>query len=366
MNKLANGYSVEVDSVDRENWHNILDNFNDANIYQTWDYNEVRSGKNNISQLILKKNSAIIAATQVRIFKLPIINIGIAYVFWGPLWQPDGIKPEAEFFCQTIRALRNEYVFRRGLALRIFPVLFSNEDEHYLSVLKEEGFSLHEKGKRSRTLLINLTPSLDDLRKGLEQKWRNCLNRAVKNRLEIIEGHDDKLFEEFTTIYKEMLDRKQFAESNDINEFRTIQKMLPEHLKMKILLCKFEGEIVTGAIFSAIGKTGVYIFGATNDHGMKSNGSYLIQWKFIEWLKENNYIHFDLNGINPENNPGTYKFKAGLCGKNGKDVTFLGQFDAYKNQLQCSAIKYAEATVANIRKVKQSKANWHNPKTNKY
>lgn len=365
MNKLSNGYNIEVDSVDREQWYRILNSFNDANIYQTWDYNEIRSGKNNISQFILKKNSSIVAAAQVRIFKVPVINIGIAYLFCGPMWQPNGIEPDTEYFSQALRALRNEYVYNRGLVLRIFPNLFKEEHGDYLPILKDEGFLLHEKGVRSRTLIIALTPSLDELRKGLEQKWRNCLNRAVKNSLEIIQGVDDNLFEQFITIYKQMLERKRFIESNDINEFRAIQKMLPDNLKMKILLCKFKGEIVSGAIYSAMGKKGIYIFGATNDHGMKSNGSYLLQWKFMEWLKESNFEYFDLNGINPDTNPGTYKFKAGLCGKNGKDVTFLGQFDTYKKHITYSAIKYAEATLSTIKKAKQIKANWLKPEPNR-
>jgi lipid II:glycine glycyltransferase (peptidoglycan interpeptide bridge formation enzyme) len=36
----------------------------------------------------------------------------------------------------------------------------------------------------------------------------------------------------------------------------------------------------------SIGDTGVYLFGATNDEGMKNKGSYLLQWKAIQWMKK--------------------------------------------------------------------------------
>lgn len=61
---------------------------------------------------------------------------------------------------------------------------------------------------------------------------------------------------------------------------------------------------------------------------MKSRGSYAPQWKLIEGLKRDGIAVYDLNGINPEKNPGTFKFKDDLAGKNGSDVRFLGWFDS--------------------------------------
>ena len=344
MRRLARDYSAEFDSVDENTWYNIVRGFNDANIYQTWAYNEVRSGRKNVSCMVLKRNEVIVAAAQLRMARVPILNAGVAYVRWGPLYRPKDSYEDLETFAQALRALRNEYACRRGLVLRVYPYLFDDESERYLLVFQQEGFSLLKDAKRERTLVINLQPKLEDLRKGLNQKWRNCLNRAEKNALEVLEGCGDELFGMFVEeIYRKMLARKKFAEPNDIDEFRRIQQALPEDLKMKITLCRHEGQLGTGSIFSAMGKIGVYLFGATNDLGMKSNGAYLQQWKFVEWLKENGFFSFDLNGISPETNPGTYKFKEGLCGKNGKDVYFLGQFQTYTNSLSCIAVRCGEA-----------------------
>ena len=101
-----------------------------------------------------------------------------------------------------------------------------------------------------------------------------------------------------------------------------------------------------------MGSLGVYLFGATNDVGMQSNGSYLQQWRFIEWMKERQFTRYDLNGINPETNPGTYKFKEGLCGKNGKDVQFLGQFQTCTSFLSSLSVKIGEGLLSNYQKAK--------------
>jgi lipid II:glycine glycyltransferase (peptidoglycan interpeptide bridge formation enzyme) len=338
ITELTAGYSVEVDTVSRESWDRIIEKFDDANIYQMWSYETVRSGQRNLSHLLLKKGEEVVAAAQARIATLPFINIGVAYIRWGPLWRTQTTN-SIEVFFQAVRALRNEYTCRRGLVLRILPVLFNDDADTFLPAFKSEGFTWLERARRERTLIIDLMPSLEDLRKGLEQKWRNCLNRAEKNNLEVIEAYDDQLFDMFVTIYKNMINRKKFMETSDVNQFRLIQKELPADFKMKVFICRSDEGLCSGAICSAIGKTGVYLFGATSDVGMKSKGSYLLQWKIIEWLKEKKCSYYDLHGINPVINPGTYNFKAGLCGRNGKDVLFLGQFDAYQNIASLLTVK---------------------------
>ena len=145
----------------------------------------------------------------------------------------------------------------------------------------------------------------------------------------MVEGDDDDLFEAFVGLYREMLDRKKFREPNDINEFRLIQKDLPQGWKMRIFLSRSIEGVGAGAICSALGNKGIYLFGATNDLGLVNKGSYLLQWRIIQWLKETGCVCYDLNGINPSRNPGTYRFKAGIAGTDGRDVLFLGQFDSY-------------------------------------
>jgi lipid II:glycine glycyltransferase (peptidoglycan interpeptide bridge formation enzyme) len=94
---------------------------------------------------------------------------------------------------------------------------------------------------------------------------------------------------------------------------------------------------------------------------MKSNGSYLMQWKFIEWLKENQFAWYNLNGINPLTNPGTYRFKEGLCGKNGKDVYSLGFFELCENKLNAFIVKSGILFLSNYKKLKKYFVNYIMP-----
>ncbi|HSZ01603.1 MAG TPA: GNAT family N-acetyltransferase [Terriglobales bacterium] len=355
MRELGHGYTSEVDTMDEQAWCQVLDQFDDANIYQTWSYDEVRGGRTNISQLLLKRDGIVVAAAQARIVRLPIVKAGIAYVRWGPLWRLQTGEADPETFRQAIRALHNEYAFRRGLVLRLYPSIFDNDSYGLASILHEEGFSLSEE-KPDRTLLLDLRPTLQELRQGLRPHWSRYLKVAEKNRLEIVEGSDDKSFEMFVTIYREMVSRKGFAEPNNINEFRLVQNRLPERLKMKVILCSSSGEVCTGLVCSVIGKTAVYLFGATSNAGLKARGAYLLHWKLIEWLKQQGFATYDLNGINPVTNAGTYKFKSDLCGNNGKDVYFLGRFDSYTSLLSHSCVSCGDGLRGLYRALKKRAA----------
>ena len=178
---------------------------------------------------------------------------------------------------------------------------------------------------------MDIRPPLEDLNRGFHQKWRNRLNAARKKNLEIVEGEHDDLFQVFENIYNEMLDRKQFAGGAEPAQFRRIQKELASGEKMRVVLCKAQGAVCAGAICSALGDTGIYLFGATSKEGTKTNGSYLIQWRILEWLKHRGCRWYDLHGIDPTTNEGTFHFKSRFAGIHGRDVTFLGEFDAHPN-----------------------------------
>lgn len=343
MNGLEAGYTYEVDTVDEKSWHQLLRQFIDGNIYQSWSYGLVRSGRKNISHLVVRSDARVVAIAQCRIETVPFIGAGIAYVMWGPLWRLRDHRSDEKVFRQVIRALHLEYVGKRGLLLRINPALFEEDHSWALASLKEEGFLRAKHGKGSRTIIMNLSPSMDELYQRLQPHWQRELKVAKKLHLEIVEGVGGELFNQFIEIYKEMVARKKFREPNDIHEFREIQRQLPPDFKMRILLCRSTEGLCAGVIAGVAADTAIYLFGATSTTGLKTRGSYLLQWKLIEWLKANGVSQYDLNGINPEDNPGTYKFKRDLAGDKGRDVHWLGRFESCESTLSLACVNMGQS-----------------------
>jgi hypothetical protein len=165
------------------------------------------------------------------------------------------------------------------------------------------------------------------------QKWRNCLNKAERSELEVVEGTGMDLYEEFLKLANEMVKRKNLTKAHvdSFRGYKRIQERLPDSLKMNIMIGMNENVPVCAAVCSAIGDTGMYIFGATAQKGLQLNASYLLQWRMIQWMKGRGVRYYDLGAFNPSLNPGVYHFKLGIAGKNGWEETFPGTFFGYSS-----------------------------------
>lgn len=332
-------YTVEVDGVSEQKWSELLRQFDDTTIYQTWAYGKTSRGGKVLSHVILRYKGEVVSMAQVRIMKIPFIERGIAYVYYGPLWRLTNNEYDNSNLKKILGVIYSEYVVRRKLLLRIVPNIVENGSEEVLMSFLSTGFLKSHESKGGRTLLVDLSPSLEEIRRRLRANWRNHLKKAEKTELKIIEGSGDELYRVFQKIYFEMLSRKRFTDTVDIDKFRVTQEELPGSLKMKITICEYKGEPVSAAVTSAIGDTAEYLLGATSEKGKRLKGSYLIQWRIIERLKTLNCRWYDLGGIDPDGNPGVYHFKAGM---GGDDVRYLGQFEACNSRASYHLIRSAD------------------------
>ena len=117
MNSLNKNYHAEIDTITKQEWAEIIHNFNDATIYQTLSYGSVHWGEDNLSHFILKKENDIISAAQVRLVKVPLINAGITYIAWGPMWEIPGKEADPEVLL-CLRYILYEYRRRYPAAAR--------------------------------------------------------------------------------------------------------------------------------------------------------------------------------------------------------------------------------------------------------
>jgi lipid II:glycine glycyltransferase (peptidoglycan interpeptide bridge formation enzyme) len=183
---------------------------------------------------------------------------------------------------------------------------------------------------------VDLSPSVEDLRKKLDKKWRNQLSSSEKNNLKVMWATGSDGYQTFCLIYGQMRRRKTFETTVDVEEFGRIQQNLIEPHRMQVLICEDKGVPVAGLVASAMGDTAIYLLGATSDEGLKSKGAYLLQWTLIKWLKESGFKWYDLGGIDPEGNPGVYHFKRGFS---GIDVTQVNPLVACDSMVSSTIVK---------------------------
>jgi lipid II:glycine glycyltransferase (peptidoglycan interpeptide bridge formation enzyme) len=341
-------YQVEADRITAPDWSRLLQEFEDANLYQTWSYGAIHWGEKNLSHLILRRHGQVAGMAGIRLIRPRLLPGGVAYMRWGPVCQLRGRELDLETLRQMASALRAEYVQKRGLFLRILPNAFAGSPRADIFHAAFSQFSTAKSGSSGpdRTIVLNLAPTLEQLRKALDQKWRNQLNRAEKNNLAIIEGDGPEHYQMFLKLYQDMWSRKKFDTSVDVGEFRRICADLPAGLRLRILICQDKGVPVSGIVCSALGKMGIYLLGATSEAGLNSKGAYLLQWTMIKWLRDNGFKYYDLGGIDPDRNPGVHHFKKGFS---GDDVTRLAPFDCCENSLSYLCMKGADLARGSLR-----------------
>jgi lipid II:glycine glycyltransferase (peptidoglycan interpeptide bridge formation enzyme) len=338
LRRMDPGWQIEVDRAIPEEWSGMLDEFEDANIYQTRAYGAVRWGRKNLSHLVLKRDGEVVAIAQLRIIRPTRLDFGMAYLRWGPLCHRRGRDLDAEVTARMAEALREEYVGKRRLLLQILPNAFLGTQR---GTLFQSAFSdfTHEPSAPAnlyRTFVLDLAPSLDQLRKNLDAKWRNKLTQSEKKGLKVSAGTTVDQYRTFCRMYNEMFKRKAFETTVDVEEFGRILESLPETQRMRILICEQNAVPVAGIVASAMGDSGIYLLGATSDDGLNAKGAYLLQWTMIQWLKENGFNYYDLGGIDPEVNPGVYSFKKGFS---GADVSQLRPFVACDNVVSSAIVR---------------------------
>src|SRR6266568_8214664 len=278
-NTSVGGYTVETGRLDKHQWHEILQRFDDANLMQTWSYCAARWGQDNLSHVLLKRNGETVAAAQAVIRKVPFLGAGLAYIKSGPLWQLRGRQRSLETFRQMLRALRDIYEHRWNLLLRIFPAGTEDGSGTIRSIFSEEGFKRDLSIGTPTTAFIDLSHSLEQLRSSLKPTWRRNLVLAERNALTIKHGISNELFEVFAKLYVEMLDRKKIIGVVGIAYFQEMQKALPEALKIRVMICEHQGEPVAGLAVPYLGNTAQNLLSATGHKGSNLRGSYLLHWK---------------------------------------------------------------------------------------
>lgn len=311
---------VLVDGQTADSWDGVIRSFEDASIYQAYAYGAVRWGERNLSHLVMIKDGKVFAAAQLRIVRMPVLPVGVAYARWGPLWRMRGGESDPEVLAEMLEHMRNEYCGRRGLVLQIIPNAYPTKGmgDEFINALEKTGFREDALLPRYRTFHVDLTPAAEVMRKRLNQKWRNQLNGSEKNELEFEVAHDTRAYGEFVHLYHGMRDRKGFDSAVDVGEFGRIHEMLAGDRRMAVFLARKDGQAVGALVCSLMGDTAIYLLGATNDRARELKASYFLHWQAMLWLKSEGARCYDLGGIDPVSNPGGHHFKSGF---GGHDVT---------------------------------------------
>jgi len=318
-----------VESVSDDVWDILLKQFDDANYRQLAAYSMAAAARVNAlsENVVIRKDGNLLGLCNVRIRKLPLLSFGIAYVNGAPLVMKSAESMDcATALSRCLNALRKEFVDARGHVLRVIGVARADlsPDVAHRAFL-DAGFVATLAKGRYRTILVDVKRELPDIRRDLDQKWRNILNKSERQGLEIVRGTAPAFFGKFDKLYSGLVARKKLNVDLGPAFFVALQDNLAVPDRFVVHMAIQAGNVVAGHIGAYHGDTAVYLLGAANEAGLKSNASYLLQWHVIEYAKERGCNWYDLGGIDPEGNPDVYRFKARIS---GVDVCAPGPYES--------------------------------------
>lgn len=316
-----------IEHVDSDRWPSLARRFLDNNYQQICAYGRTLAELNHADseQIAITSGDALLGLANVRIRMLPFIGGGVAYITGGPLSRT-GRSDDLSRLAECLSLLREEYVDRRGLTLRILGPLGSPEwNAGAGKVFSDTGMDSTDQSRSYRTFLLDIRPSLDDLRAACSKYWRRNLRRAEKRDFQVRTGTGDELFATVCTLYDRLCQRKQFHSNLDAEFYASLQTRLNGHEKLTASVIEVDDEPVSGLIVSLLGDTCIPLILATDEAGLRSYAAYRLQWHSIAMAREHGMSYYDLGGIDPEANSGVYNFKKGL---RGLDMTAPGPYES--------------------------------------
>ena len=237
-------------------------------------------------------------------------------LYRGPLWIHAAIPSAMQKL--VLGMLRQRYVLYRGKTFNFHPEL--TDTESHRAQLKSSGFT--RTGEGYSTIWVDLQKPLDTLHSRLRQKWRNSLNQAARNKLELdIDRHGgqlDWLIEKHTG---DMAERGYVGPSATL--LRNLHKVGQPTEMIHTLRALHRGRPIGAIMLARHGKAATYLVGWTGDEGRRLNAHHFLLWRAVEYLKASGSCWLDLGGHNETTAAGVARFKLGL---GGDPVTLVGAY----------------------------------------
>lgn len=173
--------------------------------------------------------------------------------------------------------------------------------------------SIAGKAATPRTIWIDLTVGRDTLSRNLDKQWRYGVGRAQRMGVSVDMAPSEQDLADFFALCRAISERKQFEVPGSS---ALMQRLLASSgvVEAKLFLARYRGRIGAGAFIIRCGRSLHYFWGATDRAAAEGRVGEAVQWAVMEWGIAQGCTRYDLEGIDPVNNPGTYAFKKKMGG----------------------------------------------------
>jgi peptidoglycan pentaglycine glycine transferase (the first glycine) len=171
-----------------------------------------------------------------------------------------------------------------------------------------------------RTRIVDLRASEDDLWSDLRKKWRQYVNRARVESIEVQAAEADEL-ETFYGIYRETAGRAGFL-IRTLAAYRDVwEAFRPAGHATLLFAVDRDGTPLATLFLVACGDRVVEPYGGMTATGALLRANYLLKWEAIRRARDAGATSYDMWGLA---HPGIEHFKTGF---GGREVRYIGAWD---------------------------------------
>lgn len=174
------------------------------------------------------------------------------------------------------------------------------------------------------TVLLDLSPSEDQLLAAMKPKWRYNIKLASKKGVEVARLSGAAALEAlpaFYALYRETGERDRIALHPE-SYYRRLFELGAEApgFRLSLWTARHEGSLLAAIVTLFRGEEAVYLYGASSNEKRNLMPAYALQWAAIRAAKAEGARVYDFFGIPPTGEPGhpmegLYRFKTGFGGE---------------------------------------------------
>jgi len=303
----------------KQEWNSLLLQLPAQHVLQSWQWGEFKTKYGwEADRILWEKDGKPVGAAQVltRSIHLPLLpsNLAVSYCPKGPLLDWEDV-PVREKILDDLEAYSRT---KKSIFLKIDPNIPIDSG---ISDALPDYFPLHgwrapaEQIQFRNTLLVDLSPSEEELLANMKQKTRYNIRLAGRKGVTIRTGSHADL-DLLYTMYAETALRDSFAIRHREYYQDAWGAFIQEGLAQPFI-AEVEGEPVAAAILFHFAGTALYMYGMSRSIHRKLMPTYLIQWEMIRWAKQHDCHTYDFWGApdSPEKSDpmwGVYRFKSGF------------------------------------------------------
>jgi lipid II:glycine glycyltransferase (peptidoglycan interpeptide bridge formation enzyme) len=254
--------------------------------------------------------------------------LSMTYIPWGPELPaafPNDPHLRALAAEELARALRP---FLSSTFIRFDPPWFDSDGGKVslppASKFKRAGADIQPPD----TVLVDLTPSLEQILAAMKPKCRYNIGLAQKRGVVVREQENNGLYEQSFEIFYRLLTETALRDGIAVHNIEYYRALFEESqgestqivpVQLRLYTARHENDDLAAIVALFRGKQATYLYGASSNNKRNLMAPYALQWKAMQDAKAFGCAVYDLFGIPPDETPGhpmagLYRFKTGFGG----------------------------------------------------